>query len=322
MRIVLSPGAAATVEERRGEGGRRSEGVWPDAADLGLCEAIARTLAPLRLEDRERGPASADEVRALDLFGLRSAAEVDPRATWRPRPRREQLRVPIGVGGAGEPVTLDLKQAAEGGLGPHGLIVGATGSGKSELLRTLISGLALRHPPDTLSFVLIDYKGGAAFAELARLPHAAGLITNLQRDGSLVDRMRDALLGEQERRQAMLRDAGNIDDIRAYRQAREQRPDRSRRCRTCWWWWTSSASCSRAGPEFIDLFLGHRPRGPQPRHAPAVLEPAARGGASCAASRATCATGSACGPTRRSRARSCSARPTPTCCRRSRAPPT
>ena len=147
VRIVLSPGTAATVEERRGEGGR-ADGVWPDAADLGLSEAIARTLAPLRLEDRERGPASADEVRALELLRLRSAAEVDPLASWRPRPRREQLRVPIGVGGDGEPVMLDLKQAAEGGLGPHGLIVGATGSGKSELLRTLISGLALRHPPE------------------------------------------------------------------------------------------------------------------------------------------------------------------------------
>jgi DNA segregation ATPase FtsK/SpoIIIE, S-DNA-T family len=254
VRIVLSPGAAATVEERRGEGGR-VEGVWPDAADLGLCEAIARTLAPLRLEDRESGPATSDEVRALDLLGLRAAAEVDPVASWRPRPRREQLRVPIGMGAAGEPITLDLKQAAEGGLGPHGLIVGATGSGKSELLRTLISGLALRHPPDTLSFVLIDYKGGAAFAELARLPHAAGLITNLQRDGSLVDRMRDALLGEQERRQSMLRDAGNIDDIRAYRQAREQDPslppmpyllvvvD-------------EFGELLSSRPEFIDLFLG------------------------------------------------------------------
>jgi DNA segregation ATPase FtsK/SpoIIIE, S-DNA-T family len=254
VRVVLSPGSAATVEDRRGEGGRW-EGVWPDAADLGLCEAIARTLAPLRLEDRESGQASADEVRALDLLGLRSAAEADPPASWRPRPRRDQLRVPIGMGAAGEPVTLDLKQAAEGGLGPHGLIVGATGSGKSELLRTLISGLALRHAPETLSFVLIDYKGGAAFAELSRLPHAAGLITNLQRDGSLVDRMRDALLGEQERRQAMLRDAGNIDDIRAYRQAREHDPslppmpyllvvvD-------------EFGELLSSRPEFIDLFLG------------------------------------------------------------------
>jgi S-DNA-T family DNA segregation ATPase FtsK/SpoIIIE len=254
VRIVLSPGAAATVEERRGEGGR-AEGVWPDAADLGLCEAIARTLAPLRLEDRERGPAGADEVRALELLGLRAGAPVDPRSSWRPRPRREQLRVPIGVGEAGEPVTLDLKQAAEGGLGPHGLIVGATGSGKSELLRTLISGLALRHPPDTLSFVLIDYKGGAAFAELARLPHAAGLITNLQRDGSLVDRMRDALLGEQERRQAMLRDAGNLDDIRAYRQAREQDPSLAPMPYLLVVV-DEFGELLSSRPEFIDLFLG------------------------------------------------------------------
>jgi DNA segregation ATPase FtsK/SpoIIIE, S-DNA-T family len=254
VRIVLSPGAAATVEERRGEGGR-AEGVWPDAADLGLCEAIARTLAPLRLEDRERGPASAEEVRALELLGPRGPAEVDPVASWRPRSRREQLRVPIGVGGAGEPVTLDLKQAAEGGLGPHGLIVGATGSGKSELLRTLISGLALRHPPDTLSFVLIDYKGGAAFAELARLPHAAGLITNLQRDGSLVDRMRDALLGEQERRQAMLRDAGNLDDIRAYRQAREQDPSLAPMPYLLVVV-DEFGELLSSRPEFIDLFLG------------------------------------------------------------------
>src|ERR687895_134397 len=214
VRIVLSPGAAATVEERRGEGGR-AEGVWPDAADLGLCEAISRTLAPLRLEDRERGPASADEVRGLELFGLRSAAEV----------------------------------------GPHGLIVGATGSGKSELLRTLISGLALRHPPDTLSFVLIDYKGGAAFAELSRLPHAAGLITNLQRDGSLVDRMRDALLGEQERRQSMLRDAGNIDDIRAYRQAREQDPSLAPMPYLLVVV-DEFGELLSSRPEFIDLFLG------------------------------------------------------------------
>jgi DNA segregation ATPase FtsK/SpoIIIE, S-DNA-T family len=254
VRIVLSPGAAATVEERRGEGGR-SEGVWPDAADLGLSEAIARTLAPLRLEDRESGPAGADEVRATDLLGLRSAAGVEPLASWRPRARREQLRVPIGQGGAGEPVTLDLKQAAEGGLGPHGLIVGATGSGKSELLRTLISGLALRHSPDTLSFVLIDYKGGAAFAELSRLPHAAGLITNLQRDGSLVDRMRDALLGEQERRQAMLRDAGNLDDIRAYRQAREQDPSLAPMPYLLVVV-DEFGELLSSRPEFIDLFLG------------------------------------------------------------------
>ena len=103
--------------------------------------------------------------------------------------------------------------------------------------------------------MLIDYKGGAAFAELSRLPHAAGLITNLQRDGSLVDRMRDALLGEQERRQAMLRDAGNIDDIRAYRQAREQDPSLAPMPYLLVVV-DEFGELLSSRPEFIDLFLG------------------------------------------------------------------
>ncbi|MEJ7817812.1 MAG: type VII secretion protein EccCa [Thermoleophilaceae bacterium] len=226
LRVVLSPGATATVEERgeSEEERKRWEGVWPDAGDLGLCEAIARSLAPLRLEDRDGARGVADEIRMLDLMGHASAETIDPEHSWRPRPSRERLRVPLGVTAAGEPLSLDLKEAALGGLGPHGLIVGATGSGKSELLRTLVAGLAVEHSPEELSVVLIDYKGGSAFAELARLPHAAGLITNLQRDSALVDRMRDALLGEQERRQSMLRDAGDLDDIGAYALARERDP--------------------------------------------------------------------------------------------------
>src|SRR5260370_35425918 len=101
-------------------------------------------------------------------------------------------------------------------MGPQGLVVGAPGSGKSELLRTIVTGLAVRHDPETLSFVFVDFKGGAAFAELARLPHAAGLITNLQSDLTMVDRMRAALFGEQERRQRLLRQAGTLDSIRGY----------------------------------------------------------------------------------------------------------
>jgi DNA segregation ATPase FtsK/SpoIIIE, S-DNA-T family len=124
--------------------------------------------------------------------------------------------VPVGVTPGGEPLVLDLKEAAEGGVGPHGLVVGATGSGKSELLRTIVAGLAATHPPDQLAFVLADFKGGAAFADLARLPQVAGLITNLQSDLSMVDRAMAALQGELARRQRLLHREGNQPDLRSY----------------------------------------------------------------------------------------------------------
>lgn len=126
------------------------------------------------------------------------------------------LRAPIGVDGDGQTVVLDIKESAQGGSGPHGLIVGATGSGKSELLRTLVTGLALTHSPELLSFVLIDFKGGAAFAPLQGLPHVSGLITNLADDAAMIDRVLAALMGEQQRRQRILRDAGNVDTVREY----------------------------------------------------------------------------------------------------------
>lgn len=190
----------------------------PDQSGPALCEAIARSLAPLRLE---RGGAAGfpDRVRLLDLLGI---DRVDPERSWRPRPREALLRVPIGQRPDGEAVVLDLKEAADGGMGPHGLIIGATGSGKSELLRSTVAALAITHPPEVLSFVLIDFKGGAAFAELAALPHTAGVITNLQDDLGAVDRMRAALQGEIERRQRLLRQAGNLEGIARYHAAARQ----------------------------------------------------------------------------------------------------
>jgi ESX secretion system protein EccC len=135
------------------------------------------------------------------------------------------LEVPIGRRPDGEPVLLDLKEAAEGGIGPHGLVVEATGSGRSELLRTIVAGLAATHLPEQLAFVLVDFKGGAAFADLAGLPNVAGLITNLHADLSMVDRAMAALHGEQVRRQRLLGQAGNQPDLRAYTARRAADPD-------------------------------------------------------------------------------------------------
>jgi S-DNA-T family DNA segregation ATPase FtsK/SpoIIIE len=124
------------------------------------------------------------------------------------RPRGQELEVPIGLDPSGEPVLLRLAESALGGDGPHGLLVGATGSGKSVLLRTVVAGLAARHPPAELGLLLVDYKGGAAFAELAALPHVGGLVTNLADDPWLLRRVALALGAELERRQRVLRAAG------------------------------------------------------------------------------------------------------------------
>ncbi|NGO78052.1 type VII secretion protein EccCa [Streptomyces sp. YC504] len=193
----------------------------PDRLSYEAAEALARQLAPLRMasggDDDE--PLLAN-LEFTDLLNLGDAASVDVSRTWRPRAQAERLRVPIGVGEDGTPVMLDLKEAAQEGMGPHGLCVGATGSGKSELLRTLVLGLAVTHSSETLNFVLADFKGGATFAGMSQMPHVAAVITNLADDLTLVDRMGDSIRGELNRRQEMLRDAGNYANIHDYEKAR------------------------------------------------------------------------------------------------------
>ncbi len=216
LRVVVDPDGGFSAGT--GEGWEARGQVA--AVDARLGEAIARRLAPLRLADRDPRAALSETCRLVELLGAPSARDLDLEALWNGRPAHDLLRLPIGVDGAGRPLTLDLRESARGGIGPHGLVVGATGSGKSELLRTLVAGLAATHPPELLAFVLVDFKGGAAFAGLAELPHVAGLITNLADDLAMVDRMREALFGEMQRRQQLLRRAGDLDDIHEYQRRR------------------------------------------------------------------------------------------------------
>lgn len=185
-----------------------------DQLDESAAEALARALAPLR------APGDGNSTENGTLVGdpqlpVGDPAAVDPARDWRHRDV-DLLRAPIGVDAAGAPLLLDLKEAARGGMGPHGLVVGATGSGKSELLRTLVLALAVRHPPLTMALLLVDFKGGATFSGLTMLPHVAGTITNLQDDLTMVDRFRQALAGELLRRQEVLAAAGNLNSVEEY----------------------------------------------------------------------------------------------------------
>jgi len=170
--------------------------------------------------------ATAALICARRLAGYRVGAASDrdlshfePVVLWHSQDHHDRLRVPIGTTVDGTRLELDIKEPAENGMGPHGLCVGATGSGKSELLRTVALGMMARNSPEVLNLLLIDFKGGATFLDLARAPHVAAVVTNLSDDAPLVARMRDALAGELNRRQQILQTAGCV-SVAAYEDAR------------------------------------------------------------------------------------------------------
>ncbi len=228
----------------------------PDSFSLAQADALARQLAPLR-PGAATGPAE-DALEAnmtlSSLLGIDDPYGLEMPALWRPRAPRHRLRVPIGVDAEGQPVELDIKESAQGGMGPHGLCIGATGSGKSELLRTLVLGLALAQSPEVLNFVLVDFKGGATFLGLDSLNHVSAVITNLEDELPLVDRMHDALHGEMVRRQELLRAAGNYASRREYERDRE-RGAKLKPMPTLFVVLDEFSELLSAKPDFIDLFV-------------------------------------------------------------------
>ncbi|MFC9661382.1 type VII secretion protein EccCa [Nocardia sp. NPDC127606] len=219
LQLVVSDGA---VSARSAAGVERF--ATADEVSLAEAESFARNLARYRLATAAQivslGEGTTADPGLMALLRIPDAAQIDPARVWRPRTARERLRVPIGVTPDGTPVDIDIKESAENGMGPHGLCIGATGSGKSEFLRTLVLSMVTTHSPDALNLVLVDFKGGATFLGLDSLPHVAAVITNLEEELSLVDRMKDALAGEMNRRQELLRSSGNYANVTDYEKAR------------------------------------------------------------------------------------------------------
>ncbi|KZS68322.1 type VII secretion protein EccC [Mycobacterium kansasii] len=217
--IILAVGGcgdgSSVVIRHGGEAETPARADWMGPVDALVC---ARLLAAYRASDRADGKAVGSEW--ANLNGIGEVDAFDPAAWWRNQNVGDRLRAPIGTGTDGTPVELDIKEPAENGMGPHGLCVGATGSGKSELLRTVALGMMARNCPEVLNLLLIDFKGGATFLDLGQSPHVAAVITNLADEAPLVARMKEALAGEMNRRQQLLRTAGNFVSVAAYENAR------------------------------------------------------------------------------------------------------
>ena len=142
------------------------------------------------------------------LLGIPNASQLDVPTLWAPRDRDDELRVPIGVTTTGEPLIFDLKDEAEGGMGPHGLMIGMTGSGKSQTLMSILLALLTTHSADRLIVIYADFKGEAGADSFRDFPQVVAVISNMAEKKSLADRFADTLRGEVARREALLREAG------------------------------------------------------------------------------------------------------------------
>ncbi|BBX32208.1 ftsk/SpoIIIE family protein [Mycolicibacterium mageritense DSM 44476 = CIP 104973] len=142
------------------------------------------------------------------LLDIPDASALDVAGLWAPRPRDEELRVPIGVTATGEPLYFDLKDEAEGGMGPHGLMIGMTGSGKSQTLMSILLSLLTTHSADRLIVIYADFKGEAGADIFRNFPQVVAVISNMAEKRSLADRFADTLRGEVARREQLLKEAG------------------------------------------------------------------------------------------------------------------
>jgi DNA segregation ATPase FtsK/SpoIIIE, S-DNA-T family len=211
---ISSPDGDAVV--RQTEAGGDGQQVLLAGISVDSARRCARDLA--RFEDpelRQAGAGLPDNVRLLPLLELDGVNAEAIRARWGRARADARAAAPVGVTEHGT-FTLDLERD-----GPHGLVGGTTGSGKSELLRSVIAALAANADPRHLTFLLMDFKGGAAFDACARLPHTVGMVTDLDED--LVERALRALDAELQHRERLLRAAG-ADNLRAYHEREHDEP--------------------------------------------------------------------------------------------------
>jgi S-DNA-T family DNA segregation ATPase FtsK/SpoIIIE len=198
------------------------DGVFDDYMDIkfdsvpkAALEDFARKLSDKRLREAKMSGEIPEKLTYLEMLGAAHPKDIDVYRHWLENRTYESMRAIIGYRNADTPIYLDVHEKAHG---PHGLVAGTTGSGKSETLQTYILSLVTHYHPHEVSFILIDYKGGGMAQCFEGLPHVSGIITNL--GGNATNRALAAIDSESKRRQREFSSRGikHIDEyIELYR---------------------------------------------------------------------------------------------------------
>ena len=185
-------------------------------------DEVSRLLSDVKVKEAEGAGAIPQMLTFLDMYKTGDVRTIDVYRNWLENRTYESMKALIGARGGGTPVYLDIHEKYHG---PHGLVAGTTGSGKSEMLQTYILSLAVNYHPHEVSFILIDYKGGGMAESFKALTHVAGIITNL--GGNQTNRALASIRSEMQRRQTVFNDykIKHIDDyIELYRTGQADGP--------------------------------------------------------------------------------------------------
>lgn len=186
-----------------------------DSVPKEIYEKFARYLAPIRLDHRKKGEGLPITISFMQGYGIKTPQMLNIKKNWGNSHPENGMEVPIGVKEGGDPFYFNIHEKHHG---PHGMIAGMTGSGKSEMVQSWILAMAIRFSPEDISFVIIDFKGTGLLLPFRNLPHLAGTISDLDEN---IGRNLIALENELSRRKTLL-DQYQVSNISAYRKLLRQ----------------------------------------------------------------------------------------------------